>query len=283
MSPLTIDPAHEGSAMSRALVVCADDFAMSDGITQAILHLAARQRITATSAMTLSGTWPDDAKRLHDMAPSLDVGLHLDWTSHHAIAAGHGQKLSTVMGMSALGWLDQVKARDVIQRQLDAFERHWKAPPSHIDGHQHVHQMHGIRQPLVDTLLQRYAHALPWLRISEAPAQQQTVKSRIISAWGAKGLLQLATRHGVPHARWLLGMAGFSPEAGVFEHKANHWLADCPAGALMMCHPAQGLDPNDPIAMARTHELAFLDSAAFPGTLARHRLQLAQGTHTFKA
>lgn len=269
--------------MSRELVVCADDFAMSDGITEAILHLAARQRITATSVMSLSDTWPDDAKRLHDMAPGLDVGLHLDWTSHHAIAAGHGQKLSSVMGMSALGWVDQAKAQDVIQRQLDTFERHWKAPPSHIDGHQHVHQMHGIREPLVDTLLRRYAHALPWLRISEAPTSQLTVKSRIISAWGAKGLLQLATRHGIPHARWLLGMADFSPQAGVFEHKVSHWLADCPTGALMMCHPAQGLDPNDPIAMARTHELAFLDSAAFLSTLTRHQWQLTPGTRTFKA
>jgi predicted glycoside hydrolase/deacetylase ChbG (UPF0249 family) len=34
-------------------------------------------------------------------------------------------------------------ARVVIERQLDAFEAHWKAPPDYVDGHQHVQQIDG--------------------------------------------------------------------------------------------------------------------------------------------
>lgn len=283
MIRLTIQSTHESLGMSRALVVCADDFSMSSGITEAILHLTARSRITATSVMTLSDSWPHDAKRLKEFTPHIDVGLHLDWTSPLAFVAGHGQRLPTIMGMSAMGLIDQAKAKDVIHRQLDAFERHWKAPPSHIDGHQHVHQMHGIREPLVETLVRRYSSSLPWLRISEAPVAHQAFKSRIISAWGSKELFKLATLHHIPCARWLLGMSDFSPIAGVIDAKVGHWLADCPTGTLMMCHPGQGFDPRDPIAMARTHELTFLDSEAYLTLLTRHNLKLVQGSRAFVA
>lgn len=121
--------------ISRPLVLCADDFALNAPVSQGIAALAARGRLSATSAMVLSPRWPHDVALLQPLRGQLDVGLHLDWTSAFAMASGHGMPLGTLMARAALGLLDRTAVRYVIERQLDAFESHWKAPPDHIVGH----------------------------------------------------------------------------------------------------------------------------------------------------
>ena len=95
----------------------------------------------------------------------MDVGLHLDWTSAFAVAAGHGQPLPALMARAALGGLRANAVRTAVERQLDAFEAQWQAPPDHIDGHQHVQQFRGIREALVEAVQRRYPVQPPWLRV----------------------------------------------------------------------------------------------------------------------
>ena len=91
-------------------------------------------RISATSAMVLSPRWAADAPLLQDLRGQLDVGLHLDWTSDFAVAAGYGLSLGRAMAKALMGGFNRDAARVVIERQLDAFEAAWKAPPDHVDG-----------------------------------------------------------------------------------------------------------------------------------------------------
>lgn len=95
--------------MSQAvlpLVLCADDFAFNPSVSQAISRLADAGRITATSVMSLSPRWPQDQALLRDLAGSIDVGLHPDWTSDFAQAAGHGLSLGSVMRQALIGGFD---------------------------------------------------------------------------------------------------------------------------------------------------------------------------------
>ena len=68
----------------KNLVLCADDFALSASVSEAIVRLAQARRISATSAMVLSPRWTEDAARLKTLRGQIDVGLHLDWTSDFA-------------------------------------------------------------------------------------------------------------------------------------------------------------------------------------------------------
>ena len=61
-----------------ALVLCADDYALHAGVTEAVLYLARAGRLSATSAMVLSPRWADDAAPLRELRGQVDVGLHLD-------------------------------------------------------------------------------------------------------------------------------------------------------------------------------------------------------------
>jgi len=277
------------SESTKRLVLCADDYALDEGVSAGILSLARQGRLSATSVMVLSPRWAQDAAPLREWRDQLDVGLHLDWTSPFAQAAGYGGSLPAMMARSALGVFDAKGGydlvRNVIERQLDAFETQWQRAPDHVDGHQHVHQFAGIRQPLLDVLQRRYGTQArkPWLRISRVA--QPGWKARVISLFGARAMQRWATHMAWPHVSPLIGAYDFDPREGVYAQHMSTWLRDMPAQAALMCHPAQavGIDPSvpssiDPIHPARLRELAYLQSEAFALALQAAQVRLVRGS-----
>ena len=77
----------------KDVVLCADDYALNAPVSQGIVALAVLGRLSATSVMSLSPRWAEDVMALRDVRERMDVGLHLDWTSSFAVAAGHGDGL----------------------------------------------------------------------------------------------------------------------------------------------------------------------------------------------
>jgi hypothetical protein len=268
---------------ARPLILCADDYGMSAPVSEAIIALAQVGALSATSAMVLSPRWAADAQALKPLAKQLDVGLHLDWTSAFAQAAGHGQSLPVTMARAAAGAWRTEAVRTAIERQFDAFEAHWQAPPDHIDGHQHVHQMNGIRQVLLEVLARRYPHQQqhrPWVRLSQVPTALHTVKSAIVAAWGARALQRALAASHWPAAPWLAGMYDFAGTPERYAQLMHTWLQHSPAGTVIMCHPASSLDTGDAIGAARVREFAHLSSPDFLASLEQAHVRLVRG-HTF--
>jgi chitin disaccharide deacetylase len=275
----------------KHLILNADDFAFNAAVSRGIVTLAQQERLTATSAMTLSPRWVTDAPALAEVRDQIDVGLHLDWTSSLAIQAGHGKSLPAAMLKALLGGFSQVEAKAVINRQLDAFEQVWQAPPRHIDGHQHVQQFKGIREALVEVMAQRYADLpadqKPYLRISQDPTGQGDLKSKVIAVLGANATKNIAAQVGITPAIGLFGVYNFKSDGengdknSGFSYAARMqtWLAQAPAGCIIMCHPANGSvdsgDAADDIAPARQWEFDYLASSAFADDLASAQVCLS--------
>lgn len=255
------------------VTLCADDYAVHACASAGIVSLARRQRLSATSVMALSPLWAAAAPALRELKGHLSVGLHLDWTSAFALAAGHGHGLSAMMWRAAWGAFTPTAVRACIERQLDAFEAHWQAPPDHVDGHQHIQQFHGIREPLLDVLTRRYAATPPWLRVSEVA--QTGVKARIIRAWGAQALQQSALTRCWPCRAPLRGAYDFRGGAAAYARRMQAWLqAAARDGGVIMCHPSLGQDLDDPIGAARAWEYDYLASDDFLRDLQRARVTL---------
>ena len=261
----------------KRLILCADDFAVHEAASKGIAQLAAAGRISATSAMVLSPRWAQDAPLLRDLRGRIDVGLHLDWTSDFAVAAGHGLSLGRAMLKAVLGGFNTAAARVLIERQLDAFEAQWKAAPDHVDGHQHVQQFAGIREALVAALAKRYPDRKPYLRVSRAPAGQADFKSRIIAALGANTIDNIATYAHLTRATALSGIYDFSGTADSYGQRMTGWLQTSPDHTIIMCHPALAIEPGDSIGAARAREFAYLSGDDFPAALTQARARLATG------
>jgi predicted glycoside hydrolase/deacetylase ChbG (UPF0249 family) len=270
----------------KHLILNADDFAFNAAVSRGIVTLARQERLTATSAMTLSPRWAADAPALAEVRNHIDVGLHLDWTSPFAIQAGHGRGLKRAMLTAVLGGYSQNKARDVIERQLDAFEQVWQAPPSHIDGHQHVHQFKGIRDALVEVMAKRYGSlpnpAQPYLRISKGAFGWLNVKANVIAALNSNAIKNIATEAGITPAKGLFGIYNFEGSEADFGKRMVQWLTSAHERTIIMCHPAQGgldawdavLGTNDSIASARQREFNYLSSDAFAQALLQANVSL---------
>jgi predicted glycoside hydrolase/deacetylase ChbG (UPF0249 family) len=265
--------------VDKPIIVCADDFAIHAAASAGIAELARQGRLSATSAMVLSPRWAQDVAQLRELRGQLDVGLHLDWTSDFAVTAGHGMSLGAAMRRAVLGGFGQAQARAVIERQLDLFEAHWKARPDFVDGHQHVQQFAGIRQALVAVLQRRYGAlaAKPYLRISRVPPGLADMKSRVIAAMGANALESIAVNAGFKRSRGLFGIYNFHGGLHRYATLMALWLARAPAGAILMCHPANGAAPDDEIGVARSQEFAYLANDDFVNALQVAGVSIARG------
>jgi len=264
----------------KQVVVCADDYALNAPVSQGIVALAVLGRLSATSVMTLSPRWAEDAVALRDVRERLDVGVHLDWTSRFAMDAGHGHGLNVVMARSMLHLYRAQAVQDEIERQLDAFEAHWQAVPDHIDGHQHIQQFAVLRDALAEVLMRRYGSSdqRPWLRVSQVA--QPGLKAKVISAMGAHALERWAQHSAWPTVSPLLGAYGFDGGLDDYARHMQTWLAHLPAQkpALIMCHPAVSAQTDDAIGTARKREFAYLASHDFVQHMVDANVRLVRGS-----
>jgi len=280
---------HDDIGMNQPLlkrvVLCADDYALNAPVSEGIVNLARAQRLSATSVMVLSPRWQRDAPALRELRGAIDVGLHLDWTSEYAQQAGHGRGLGAVMWQSLRGGLQPEAVRDAIERQLDAFEHHWLAPPDHVDGHQHVQQFAGVREVLLDVMQQRYGTLAqrPWLRVSKVA--QSDFKSRIISWMGSSSLLHWAQQQRWPVASPLSGAYAFDGDVSDYAARMQGWMKNLPVTSgtdalpIIMCHPALYPQADDAIGAARAREYQYFTSPDFGLHLKHFGVQLSRGQH----
>lgn len=265
---------------TKSVVLCADDYALNASVSQGIVALSRLGRLSATSVMSLSPRWGEDAAALREVRDRLDVGVHLDWTSSFAVDAGHGHGLAVVMARAALRLYKLKTIEDEIERQLDAFETQWGTVPDHIDGHQHIQQFPVFRDALGQVLARRYAGApqRPWLRVSEVA--QPELKAKIISAMGAQALKTWAQEQVWPMVSPLLGAYEFDGDLAHYAAHMQAWLRDVPSSpcALIMCHPSVSAQVGDAIGDARKREFAYLAGPDFLQHLADAKVRLVRGS-----
>ncbi len=123
----------------RRLIVNADDFGQSAGVTEGILTAHRQGIVTSTSLMV---RWPGagEAASLAGEHPALSVGLHVDLGEWRR----QGDEWEAIYEVVALDDSEAV-AREVAT-QFERFEALCGRPPTHVDSHQHVHtrQARGI-------------------------------------------------------------------------------------------------------------------------------------------
>ena len=269
---------------AHGVLLCADDFAMTNGISRAIIELAEAGRISAASAMTNSPHWPAHATWLARVRGRISTGLHLNMTLGSPLGAmpefAVGRRFPTigqVTSRALTGRINRAEVRAEIERQITAFEAEMGFPPDHVDGHQHVHALPVIRTALLQVLSQRYppATARPLLRdpadrtmslLARKRGLSKAVTLAVLSAgFGAK-----ARAAGFQTNRGFAGVTGFSPK-GV---SADFTAASRAAGPrhLVMCHPGfvdAELIKLDPITERRQQEFGHLLQNGFPSILWR--------------
>jgi chitin disaccharide deacetylase len=269
------------------LVVCADDYALTPGVSRSIRALLTARRISATSVMAASPYWPDEAAALKAVADDADIGLHLTLTEHIPLGPmpnfaprGAMPPMPAVHKAGLLRRLPLLEIEAELERQLEQFITYYGAPPAHIDGHHHVQQLPGVRD-LVVKAAARFG-GRTWVRsCRENPARvwrRGVAKSKalIIGSLGA-ATEQRARAARVPTNRGFSGAYDFIAEPRSYSDLCRHFIAEAGDNALMMCHPGHAdaqLAALDAMTTARDREHDYFLSDGWPAMLVAAGLTL---------
>ncbi|MBC7452097.1 MAG: ChbG/HpnK family deacetylase [Massilia sp.] len=264
------------------MALCADDYALHEGVDDAVCALLAQRGLTAVSCMSGAPRWHNyAAPRLREMADGAgaqkatnsvaDIGLHLNLTE------SFGQQDTSLAGVIVKSYtrrLDREALRTRFARQFDAFEDGMGRTPDFIDGHQHVHQFPVVRDIVLELIASRYGERTPWVRSTLAGSGLLSPKQALLGLLGGWTLARRLRAANILTNAGFAGVYGFDSDdyAGLFEQ----WLLRAREGMLLMCHPAISSGAHDPIGCQRQREYGFFSSDAFATMLAARGVRLVR-------
>lgn len=262
-----------GHTTRRDLILVADDYAISGGVTAGIETLAKKRRLSAASAIVTLPRWSNDAPRLAALRGDIAIGLHINLTL--ASPLGRAPSLAprgvlppirTLTAAATSRRIDVAEVTGEIARQLEAFERGTGRPPDFVDGHQHAHALPLVRDGLLAALADRFPHPAnrPLVRVPVATlagtARGALGKAAFVSSLSI-GFGAAVRRAGFPTNDSFAGFSTLNPDRGAV---AADLKAAARAGRglhLVMCHPGvptRELEELDPVLERRAAELAIL-------------------------
>ncbi len=254
-------------------MLCADDFGANDAASNAIIDLAHTGAISATSVLVHAPFAARHGRLLKSDAPQLSIGLHLDLTEF-----APADIRSTLQRWLTRGFLlrnvDQSAVLAQIRVQLARFEDLMGAAPAFVDGHCHVHQIPGVREPLLRELRQRYATSVA-VR-STRSSVPGNLKARFIQELGGRALHALIAQSCLHCNDDFAGAYDFKTKPG-FAALMQQWLRGLHDGGLIMCHPELPKRTGLPLS-AREAEYCFLASPAWRDLQQRSNVRLQHFT-----
>ncbi len=266
----------------RRLIVNADDFGFTNGVTAGIVEAHAAGTVGSTSMMVHCPGW-DDGVRQARANSTLDIGLHLNLLVGRPIVAarsltdartGSYLPLRTIVRRSLLGMIDSGEVEAEVTAQLAALADAG-IRCTHIDSHRHTHAL-----PVIRGAVARVAARL------NLPLRRP-VESHMRTAGGLASQLH----RGVIGAAWRVTSVGAprtrSPDhfngvamqgSGDFARDFMNEIDSLAAGTTeVMVHPGRvddALVAIDSYTQPRERELAALTSAAVRERLRRDDLSL---------
>jgi chitin disaccharide deacetylase len=262
------------------MILCADDYGLSDGVNEAILELCALGRLSAVSCMVALERCDAEAMdRVLALKSKVDVGLHLCLTDERLTLSacpmwpgGRPPQLPSfrkLLSRSLLG-MNRQGIAESIATQYKLFQQKSGARPDFIDGHLHIHQLPGVAGALEAFVLSLPAESRPYVRNTHLPLSELRsrhlpwVKAAFIGGFGRRMRHRLG-RAGIRTNRGFAGVYNFKRFAE-FPAFLPRFVECLPhANGMLVAHPGRG-EPW------RERELASLREFPFPrGTI--HRFQ----------
>lgn len=257
------------------MILCADDYGLSAGVSQGILELATARRLSATSAIVTMDRWPEDAARLRAVRDRIAIGLHLNLTLGRSLGPmpklapdGVFPSLGAIVRSAIGGRVDRAEVEAEILRQIDRFVTETGFPPDHIDGHQHIQVLPVVRTALVASIDRRFAVLPPLVRTPTDTLQRMLGRQgELVKALGVAtlsiGFAGMLKTHKIPTNEGFSGYSAFDEQT---DYRIEFRRAAAAAGPMhiVMCHPGYPdaeLSKLDPVVARRGQELEFLREA----------------------
>jgi predicted glycoside hydrolase/deacetylase ChbG (UPF0249 family) len=242
----------------QRVVLCADDYGLSPGVSRGIRELLQAGRLSATSCMTVYPEFEADGPLLKPMFGSVDIGLHFTLTASRPVGA--------LMREAYLVGLDPGAVAAELERQLATFVRVMGRPPDYIDGHQHVHLYPRVREAVMAAARRLGVYVRSTREpVDDRMARRPSPVESAFLSWTARPLQRLALQHGVVTNTGFRGVRTFR-ETGDYRELFRRMAAGAGEGCIIMCHPGFAdttLKNRDNVTETREDELRYFSSDGF--------------------
>lgn len=264
------------AASAKRVIVCAEEYGVTEGASHAILDLVGMERISAVAAQVEGAVWRRFARPLAELRGEVGIGLHLSFGGASPSPFGPVSLPETVAA---------------IARQVAAFCDATGFPPEFVGSSGHAHVYPACRRALFVALERVGLEGLVWLRDpSSSPLailRRGRARMQALAASGlALGFAREARRRGYATNE---GFAGFVAGRADFpvERDFQRYLQHRGRAHLVACRPAyldDEIERLDRGADRRMRELMYLSSTRYTDllevlglTLARRPAQSATG------
>lgn len=275
---------------TRRIWLCADDYGISPGVSEAIRELIARGRLNATSAMVVAPSFgPSAALQFSNRMAGktgVAIGLHLTMTApFRPLTAftpvtkdGTFPPISDMLVRAFWPRFDRALVAREVEAQIDTFVAAFARPPDFVDGHHHVHLLPRIGEAVLAEI--KRVNPAAWARqcgqVTPLAARLHDRKGIVIDLLSRRFRAQAKT-FGVATNPAFAGTYRFQPDA-TFAGFFPSFLDGLPGGSVVMCHPGfvdAELERLDSLTTLREKEFAFLASDELPALLAARGFSLA--------
>jgi chitin disaccharide deacetylase len=279
--------------VSKQIIICADDFAQNEEISDGILSLAKHQRINAISCLVNTSHWDDLYTELSSIKQKNYIGLHLNFTFGQPLSSlwrkTEGEQFLGLPSLIRRLYLRQINIKTIvaeIQAQIDVFTHTMHVYPDFIDGHQHVQQLPIVRQALLEVHASKMGHVYSSITENDEPHEEDLdhcdsffrntsnglgdlcsivgfPKIQALNILGGRKFRRQLIREQIPTNSSFAGIYNFS-KAENYRKYFQRFLNKTKSGGIIMCHPGcYSKDLSDPLHMSRHHELNYFMSDVF--------------------
>ncbi|MEW6155485.1 MAG: ChbG/HpnK family deacetylase [Actinomycetota bacterium] len=238
------------AAPPKLLIVNADDFGLTLGISEGILRAHEQGIVTSTSVLAIGPAYPKVTDRLADH-PELGIGVHLAAVGEDppllsrsevpSLFDRHGrlpETWSRFLARTVAGRVDPDDVRREFHAQLEAVAE-LGLPITHLDAHQHLHLWPPVRRVVLDLARE---HAVPAVRVPRLA--KASLVGVGVSVLGRR-LAAEAGRAGIAHPADAIGIevAGQLDHARLASALARLASRGAPSAELTV-HPGEPDDPD---------------------------------------
>jgi hypothetical protein len=209
-----------GGRAARRLIVNADDFGLTGGVSRGILRAHREGLVTSTTVLASLPAQPELDATAAD-SPGLGLGLHFNLTWGRPVSPA--ETVASLVDADGrfgrdLALLQERARPDEVRReceaQIEAFRRRFGRGPTHLDSHHHAHRVPRVMDAVVDVVV-----------AARVPLRSQDAGFR-------DGL----RRHGIATTDSFVGDAQAEPYWTT--ERLLDQLATLPLGVTeLMCHP----------------------------------------------